>query len=88
MLAPDDVRAIIMDMTGIERFDAYANDFDDDLSYTVDDHCFRINIFHDSHGYAVAIRYIPVDIPSWHDLSIPEDVMRLLHRGRGLIIIT
>jgi pilus retraction protein PilT len=66
---------------------------DVDLSYTflsqnkIQQHC-RINFFKEFHGYSLAARFLSEKIPTYKDLRIPESIMELLDRQRGLIIIS
>lgn len=52
------------------------------------EHRFRVNAFHDVHGPGLAMRYISTRIPTPEELSIPKSVMDLLHREKGLILVT
>ena len=80
VMSQADVEEIILGIIGPERFAVYQKEYDYDCSYRYEDHRFRVNIFHDSRGYALAIRYIPTDIPSWQTLGIPQGIMDLLSR--------
>ena len=50
---------------------------------------FRFNVFHQSGKIAMAIRHIPLKIPTFKDLSLPEEVLKkIADNRRGLIIVT
>jgi len=40
------------------------------------------------HGFGLAIRYIPTKIPTHKELGIPDNIIDLLHREKGLILVT
>ncbi|MDD2487305.1 MAG: PilT/PilU family type 4a pilus ATPase [Candidatus Gracilibacteria bacterium] len=84
----EEVGYIIVEMIGEDSFMEFKTTLEKDFSYSLNDAKFRVNIFHDSRGYAIAIRYIPVDIPSLETLNITKEVKDLLHRGKGLILVT
>lgn len=50
---------------------------------------FRFNVFRQSAKIAMAIRHIPLKIPSFEDLSLPGEVLKkIADNRRGLIIVT
>ncbi len=50
---------------------------------------FRFNVFRQSAKVAMAIRHIPLKIPSFKDLNLPEEVLKkIADNRRGLIIVT
>lgn len=84
----DDVRAIVIEMIGQDRFDALIKNHEGDFSYAHGIHKFRVNVFENVKGLGIAIRYIPTNIPSYKELSVSEDIIKLLHRDKGLILVT
>jgi twitching motility protein PilT len=50
---------------------------------------FRINVFHDNDGPAVAIRSLESEIPPVEDVGFPNDIWRdIITRQQGLVLIT
>lgn len=50
---------------------------------------FRFNVFRQSAKIAMAIRHIPLKIPSFKELNLPEEVLKkIADNRRGLIIVT
>ncbi len=50
---------------------------------------FRFNVFHQAGKIAMAIRHIPLKIPSFQDLNLPEEVLKkIADNRRGLVIVT
>jgi twitching motility protein PilT len=50
---------------------------------------FRLNVFHDSEGLAVAIRALEAGAPDVEDLGFPNQVWRdIINRQQGLVLLT
>lgn len=49
---------------------------------------FRLNIFKQRGTYAAALRLLPYNIPSPEELGIPEAVVEMTNKKRGLILVT
>ena len=50
---------------------------------------FRLNLFQSHRGVEAAFRHIPSNIPTFSDLSLPEDIFQKISRiQQGLILIT
>jgi twitching motility protein PilT len=49
---------------------------------------FRVNAFQQRGTLSLAIRQIPFEVPSLDDLQLPEICKTLVHRPRGLILVT
>lgn len=49
---------------------------------------FRVNIFKQRGSYSIALRIIPLDIPSMEELGLPPVMRRLSMLPRGLILVT
>lgn len=62
---------------------------DDDFSITVPDLSrFRISIYKQRNSLAAVIRIIPFGIPDYKQLQIPESVMEVAQRTKGLVLVT
>ena len=60
-----------------------------DLVYPFDEHNrFRVNIFFQMNGVSAVFRAIPVRIPSFDELHLPEVVRDFTQRERGLVLVT
>jgi Tfp pilus assembly pilus retraction ATPase PilT len=84
----EDIIAIVIEMIGQGRADNLIMCHEGDFSYIHGIHKFRVNVFENVKGFGIAIRYIPTKIPTCKDLSVPEDIIKLLHRDKGLILVT
>jgi len=49
---------------------------------------FRVNIFFNRKGIAAVLRSIPVQIPSFESLGLPEVIRKVAEKPRGLILVT
>jgi len=49
---------------------------------------FRVNVYQEKDGAAIAFRLIPENIPSFDKLGIPEVVAKMAMRPRGLLLVT
>ncbi|MGB9807951.1 MAG: type IV pilus twitching motility protein PilT [Thermosulfidibacteraceae bacterium] len=49
---------------------------------------FRVNVFRQRGSYAVAMRYIPFEVPPFEELNLPEVILKLALEKRGLILVT
>ncbi|MCD6594680.1 PilT/PilU family type 4a pilus ATPase [bacterium] len=49
---------------------------------------FRVNIYRSRGEYAIAMRYIPLEIPSLDDLRVPVVMQNIARRPRGLVLVT
>ena len=62
---------------------------DDDFSFAVGGLArFRVNTYRQRGSYAMVIRVVSFDIPSWQSLMIPEEVMNLSRLTHGMVIVT
>ncbi len=60
-----------------------------DLSITVPAVArFRVNVFRQLGKVAVALRFIPDQIKSFHDLGVPQVAADLVMKARGLVLVT
>ncbi len=49
---------------------------------------FRVNVFRQRGSVAIAVRILNLNIPEPQDLGLPESVVELTHKKRGLVIVT
>ena len=62
---------------------------DDDFSFTSRGLArFRVNAYRQRGSYAMVIRVVAFDIPSWEALHIPEGVMNLSKLSHGMVLVT
>lgn len=60
-----------------------------DFSYAIPgEGRFRVNVFRQRGVLAAVLRLVGTDVPPAEQLGIPKDVMELIHKKRGLILVT
>ena len=88
-LMPEDVKALacsILPANLKQKFEEYG---EIDFSYSIPRiGRYRANIYHQRGSYAVTIRLVGETIPSPEKLGIPESVTELIHKKRGLVLVT
>ncbi len=88
-LMPNDTENIAKDLLSEEQFDYLTRTGEIDFSYAVPgEGRFRINVYKQRGSYSIAVRPIPLQIPSAEHLGLPPVVKNLSDRTRGLILVT
>ncbi len=71
------------------RFGEFVEQKELDLVYPYDENNrFRVNIFFQMDGVSAVFRVIPVKIPSFEELHLPDIVKSFTQRERGLVLVT
>ena len=71
------------------RFAEFIEKRELDLVYVFDeDNRFRVNIFFQMDGVSAVFRVIPVRIPSFEELHLPDVIKAFAHKERGLVLVT
>lgn len=69
--------------------DKINNEGDDDFSLSIKGLSrFRISSYHQRGSLAAVIRLVAFDIPDYHSISIPEEVMAIATKTKGLVLVT
>ncbi len=89
VLTVEDVKQVIEKITTEEQRQHHSEDHELDFSYDFEGLSrFRVNIYEEQHGPAVAMRVISEDIPSLEELGLPPVVEQLCNLPRGLVLVT
>lgn len=75
-------------MLGSERMDVLEREHSVDAGYSYGEVRFRINLGHDTHGLAAAIRRLPSQVPTFEDISLPAAIRKFCELERGLVLVT
>ncbi len=71
------------------RFAEFVEKREIDLVYPFDENSrFRVNIFFQMDGVSAVFRVIPVNIPSFEELYLPEVLRMFTQKERGLVLVT
>ncbi len=88
MLPADTLDVVLSIMTESQR-DRYEEKGEYDMSYAVPNVArYRVNAFKQRGSAALAFRVVSTEIPSPEKLGVPESVVNLYQRKRGLILVT
>lgn len=88
-LMPEDTEVIVRELLSEKQLDQLIEKGEIDLSYAISGiGRFRVNVYTQRGSYSVAIRPIPLEIPSHKELGLPDVLIQLAERKRGLILVT
>lgn len=88
VLSREEVEELIREITHRDTLEQFYQLHDLDLSYSMGENRFRINIFENSQGLGIAIRFIPFEIPTCQDVSLPQSIIDLLKKDKGFVLVT
>ncbi len=84
-----DTENIAKELLTEEQFQYLEKTGEIDFSYAVHgEGRFRINVYKQRGSYSIAVRPIPLTIPSAENLGLPSVVKKMSNRTRGLILVT
>jgi len=88
-LMPKDTEEIAKELLSDKQFARLEEKGEIDFSYAISGiGRFRVNVYSQRGSYSVAIRPIPLEIPSHKELGLPDILLQLAERKRGLILVT
>lgn len=89
MLSPEKSQELCYEILTPEKQTRLESDLEIDLSFTFEEkNRIRTNIFWQQATVAGAFRVIPLEIPSFQELGLPEIAMDLTRKPRGLVLVT
>lgn len=88
-LEPEQAKDICYSVLTPEKQAKLESELEIDLSFSFEEsRRVRANIFWQQNSIAGAFRVIPMEIPAAETLGLPEVAMELIHKPRGLILVT
>lgn len=88
-LMPEDTEALILPMVPPQFMDKLLMNGEVDFSYSIPGvGRYRVNVFKQRGSYALVIRIINTVIPSPEALGLPNSVVELTKKKRGLVLVT
>lgn len=89
-LMPEDTKELSEEIFSYEDYSEILNRKGEvDFSFAINKKGrFRVNIFKQRGSIAIAIRLIPMEIPEISTLNIPEPIIELSQKTRGLVLVT
>lgn len=89
VLAPDDIITMMRKIVPKNFYEQISSKLDIDLSIFIPELArFRVNVFQQNRGISVALRNIPLAIPTISDLKLPDIFYKLCDIPNGLILVT
>lgn len=86
---PEVTQRMMYDIITDDQIQRFETDLELDCSYAFQDIArFRVNIFRDRGNVAAALRLIPRIIPTIEELNLPDIMLDLSRRMRGLLLVT
>jgi twitching motility protein PilT len=84
-----DMKQILIALLGEKGFKKLEDEYEVDTSYVVADLArFRVNAFKAMGEYGVAIRAIPLEIPTIESLGLPAVLKDICHAPQGMVLVT
>ncbi|MFC1807584.1 type IV pilus twitching motility protein PilT [Candidatus Omnitrophota bacterium] len=88
-VSPEDLETAIFSIMNQERKDAFLKSNHLDFSYSLSGvGRFRVNVFRQRGSVGVVMRAIPMVIPTFDQLQLPEIIKDLVAKPNGLVLVT
>ena len=83
-----DTLAMLLSIINEDQRECFEQKGEIDISVSVSDGRFRVNAYKQRGAISLAIRIVHTKLPEIAELSIPESILRLTERNRGLVFIS
>ena len=88
-VSADDVASLVRDVATEKATRELETQLSADFAYAIPDLArFRINVFRERGSLALVARLIPLQIPKFEDLHLPEAIEEIAGSERGLVLVT
>ena len=90
-LMPDTSEALVRELYDLARrpLGDSISEWDDDFSLSLPGLArFRVNVFQQRGSLAAVIRVVKFGIPSWQEMGLPEEIMKIANMSRGMVLVT
>ena len=89
-LMPEETEALANEIFAISDYkEPFEQRGEIDFSFAMGEYGrFRVNVYKQRGSIAVAIRLIPMEIPEISSLCLPDSVVKLAYKTRGLVLVT
>jgi twitching motility protein PilT len=88
-LQPEDTAEVVKRIIPDNLVDEFERDGEADFSHAVAEvGRFRVNTFKQRGTTSVVMRFIPLGVPRFEELNLPEVIRRLAHEERGIVLVT
>lgn len=88
-LTPDDTQIVVKSITPDEHITRLEQHGGSDYGYSYENKCrFRVSIFKERSFHGMVCRLIPNKIYTFEELGLPKQIVGLLTKPRGLVLVT
>lgn len=88
-MLPPDTEAVMEEVMNDKQKEIFLERGEYDMSFSIRDlGRYRVNVYRQRGSVAMAFRLVGTTIPTPEELGIPENVMELSQRKRGLVLVT
>lgn len=90
-LTPEESKKLVLELCAMSERDieCIRKMGDDDFAISIPSLSrFRVNIYKQRGSYAAVVRIIPFGIPDYRVIGVPEAVMRIAEKTKGLVLVT
>lgn len=88
-LGPVETKQLCYSVLSDKQKHAFEEELELDLSFGIRGLArFRANIYVQQGAVAGAFRLIPYKVPAWQDLGLPETILEIIKKPRGLVLVT
>jgi len=83
------VKTLVREITTADQYVQLKENKSLDMAYILDEkNRFRVNIFYQMEGLSIVMRLIPVEIPTFEELRLPDIIKSFADKPRGLVLVT
>ena len=88
-LTPDETKALVIEAMNKRQFEVLEEKGEIDFSYSSPGYArYRVNAYKQRGSYGMALRIIPITIPTIDSLGLPSVIKDLARLPRGLVLVT
>lgn len=89
LLTKEDTKEMVKELAGQKNFERLKKQGECDFSVAIENgERFRVNAYKQKGNYAIAIRTITSEIPSFKTLGLPEVISKFIEKEKGLVLVT
>ena len=88
-LLPGDTMQLLLEIMNEQQRDKFEEKGEHDMSFSIANlGRYRVNAYHQRGSVAIALRLVGTQIPTAESLGVPDSVIDLYRRKRGLVLVT
>lgn len=87
-LTPQDTASLLEAIASKEDLEVFNENGQHDFAISYKEHRFRVNAYYQRGSVALAIRRLNLEVPTPEELELPEQLVEMVRKPKGLILIT